>query len=481
MRSSLIALTLILSLAFGNILNAQLTNSTETPQIEALNNYIFFANECTHGMLIVHGLLYRFNQDLNEQIDKDSYRVNFYSNADLPKDIFADEWFYDVPPYDWYDKCVAQSKLLASNHAKKLNASAGRIKKLITEINNIRFTLEKLVKADMNVEENSLKVYDELQRATDLYEQFYGEEKKLYNEVREAYKGYQSKIVLDYPGLFELFESNYRSSAVLMHTLYNKSENNLESKIEKLHDTQAELVSTDLNSYGSSRLLSKSVQLHYKNLQTKIAEFTGSINKFFNKGTVPAEYAEYGKYYYYYNKELISKFNRFGNGIVFEINSILDYLESDQLRFMELPHFYLVRYPKKLKHISYISSDAKDIQSVPRTLEKRNLVANKQKISSSSGKIELNLFDHFIEDGDIISVNFNGQWVIDSLMIKSKPFKLRLNLNPTGVNYIILHAIDQGSRPPVTMAVSYDANGREKRIIMKSDENTSEYIELNRN
>lgn len=465
-----------LSIAFlSSKAQAQLTNTTASPKIAALNNYVFFANECTHGMLIVHGLLYKFNQDLNEQIDRDNYQVNNYSNKDLPEDIFADTWFYDIAPYDWYERCVTESRLLPDTKGNRLNVLAGRMKTTISEINKVRFTLEKLVKADLSVEANALLVYDELQRATDLFERFYEEQKVLTQMIHSTYRDIAHQAKIENKAMSELFKKNYRSAADIMRTLFKRSNKHIEAKIEALHAAQSEMQSSSLEQLGVTNS-TKNTGMHFSNLQKKMAEFTGSVNEYFNNPQVPQEYKDYGPYYYYYNKALITKFNRFGNGLVFEMNSILDDTKSNQLRYMELPHFYQVRYPRKLKPVDYITTDP--IDAIPTEMKSRKVVAKHEKITTREKQLELKLYDHFIEDGDVISINFNGKWVLEDHPLKSEPYILKINLNTEGKNFIVLHAVNEGSRPPVMMTVAYESIGRERKVIMHADKMESEVLEF---
>ena len=83
-----------------------------------------------------------------------------------------------------------------------------------------------------------------------------------------------------------------------------------------------------------------------------------------------------------------------------------------------------------------------------------------------------------IEDGDVISLNFNGDWILEKMPLKAKHKKLKLMLNAEGKNFFILHAENVGRRPPNTMAVDYFYKGRKHQIILKSDLNVSEMIEI---
>ena len=112
-------------------------NNTNDEKVKALNNYVYFVNESIHGMLIVHRLLENFNLDINKYVDLESFQINFYSNRDLPKDIFDDSenWFYDISPYEWYEKTIEGNSSLSTAEIEKLSIDASFIKKTITQIN----------------------------------------------------------------------------------------------------------------------------------------------------------------------------------------------------------------------------------------------------------------------------------------------------------------------------------------------------------
>jgi len=99
-------------------------------------------------------------------------------------------------------------------------------------------------------------------------------------------------------------------------------------------------------------------------------------------------------------------------------------------------------------------------------------------IKVDSLKFQVSLYDHMIEDGDVISLNFNGDWIVEKMPLLAKKKKLKLQLNEEGKNYFILHANNVGRRPPNTMAVDYYYRGFKKQIILKSDLNVSELIEI---
>src|SRR5690606_35458415 len=111
-------------------------------------------------------------------------------------------------------------------------------------------------------------------------------------------------------------------------------------------------------------------------------------------------------------------------------------------------------------------------------LKERKISESQNVIQAETIDIELNMYDHMHQDGDIVSINFNGDWILENAEIEKQPQILKLKLNPEGRNYIILHAVNLGLRPPNTLAVSYVYKGRKREIILRSDLNNSELIEI---
>ena len=257
-----------------------------------------------------------------------------------------------------------------------------------------------------------------------------------------------------------------------------KDDENIANAIAKQGRAVNEFSSIDLSSFGATVLTSRKVKRIKKNIEDQAQLSLASAKKFYETAEVPIEYKQYGKFYYYYNSEVINKFNRYGNGIVFELNNLIEYLDIPSLLFTELPHYYKFILPKKLITVEHIAASDSKILTLPSMLKDRELQMSTRTIKVDSIKFEVSLYDHMIEDGDVISLNFNGDWIVEKMPLLAKPKKLKLMLNAEGKNFFILHAENVGRRPPNTMAVDYFYRGRKKQIILKSDLNVSEMIEI---
>jgi len=109
-----------------------------------------------------------------------------------------------------------------------------------------------------------------------------------------------------------------------------------------------------------------------------------SAKKFYETAEVSEEYKQYGKFYFYYNSELINKYNRYGNGIVFELNNMIKYLDLPVLLFTEMPHYYKVIYPKKLEKVDHLTATDSKITRLPTKLKDREISMSTRTIKVDS-------------------------------------------------------------------------------------------------
>ncbi|MDF1696541.1 MAG: hypothetical protein P1U56_11935 [Saprospiraceae bacterium] len=467
-------------LSFGSM-NGQNALSKKA-KIDALNSVLHFVNESTHGMLIVHRMLENYNQDINKYADLESFKINYYTNKDLPKDIFEDpeNWFYDSSPYEWYEIAVRKAQNQPYANSKQILAKMSKMKSILTQINQIRFDLDaKIIDKDLTDTAALYRVYDELQKGVDLYEDFFKIQTNLLKQVSETYKPLSPNAAeVRFPKLYKAMADVYLTTRDVLLAIRKKDDENISKLISRQEIAINAFNSIELNSFGSTLLTSRKVQRIKNNIEDQGGLSLASAKKFFGTAHVPKEYKQYGKFYYYYNSEIINKFNRYGNGIVFELNNLIEYLDIPSLIFTELPHYYKFILPKKLITVDHIAATDNKILTLPSMLKDREIQMSTRTIKVDSVKFEVSLYDHMIEDGDVISLNFNGDWIVEQMPLLAKPKKLKLMLNTEGKNYFILHAENVGRRPPNTMAVDYYYRGRKKQIILKSDLNVSEMIEI---
>ena len=123
------------------------------------------------------------------------------------------------------------------------------------------------------------------------------------------------------------------------------------------------------------------------------------------------------------------------------LRSIVYWITLDliSLDIWKYPHFYQVVYPKKIEKVDHLSSTAGTLTALPTKLKNREVLVASKSIKVDSNKVVFELYDHMIEDGDIVSINFNGDWVIENRKITSKPYELKVQPSIQKVRIILFY------------------------------------------
>ncbi len=465
-------ISIVLLFGLGFLINTSQAQQSN-PQIEAVNNYVQFTNESIHGLLIVHRLLENFNQDINKYVDLDGQQINFYSNRDIQFNIFEDpdHWFYDKTPTEWYNSAKLNSRNLPNELSSNLFGIISEMKDICTEVNKLRFDLETTINnSDLTDRVQLGAVYDQLEKGVSLYDEFWALTKQLKRKLDPIYLAARSNSTIDkelYYSLSYLHDTNWK----LLQGIREKRDGD----IAQLLDSYTESVNDFTQIKASTRINAKR---RLESIMSRSKEVVESGNRFYKTAEVDPEYKLYGKFYFYHNSDIINKYNRYGNGYVFEINKMIEEQQWDVPYFIEVPHYFKVIYPKKLNELGSIASTDSKITLLPRELKSREIREADHIIKADTNMIEIKVYDNMIQDDDIISLNFNGDWVLEKESISDKPIKLNFILNQEGKNFLLLHADDVGKRPPATIALEYKYAGNKERLLLKSDLKQSELIEI---
>lgn len=116
--------------------------------------------------------------------------------------------------------------------------------------------------------------------------------------------------------------------------------------------------------------------------------------------------------------------------------------------------------------------------NIPSTLEGRRIDFI-QTLTIHSDTIQVLLNDPEVEDGDIISLNVNGEWKLRNFYLTNAPAKFTFVML-RGENYIAMHAENLGSIPPNTGQLTIIDGTTKKQIILNSDAGKTQGILLKR-
>jgi len=425
--------------------------------IKQINNVVEYTNETIHGMFIIHRLLELNNQDINKYVDLEGYKLNAFGNGDLPKDIFED------PELEFYRRIAPA---------------------ICTEINGLRFSVADFISNnDLNSPEKLGQVYEMLQRCEQLYEKYYGE--RAYISSLRA--DYARKVVggVKQKRLYDIYTKLYDPLNIILQDVKKNKDYDLDGHVRNFTAAISEL-----EAYVATKTNSKLVKTN-GNVIKKAKDILALINTYLANSEIPVEHKLYGKFYYYHNYKLLHKINYSGIGMLYEMNEFMKTSNSPYPMFLEIPHYFKVLYPERKEKVSILaeapkikSTEEKEapqvtVSEIPTVFEEREVVSSDYTVYTDKTELTVELYDHLLLDGDIVSISFNGEWVLQNHSLEAEPKKLKLTLNPQGKNYLLLHAENLGRRPPNTIGLSYLApRGGRKKILLRSDLEKSELIEI---
>lgn len=428
--------------------------------VAAINYHIKLANESFHGMLVIHRLLENFNQEVNKYVDLQSGQINFYGNEDLPPNIFLDQdhWFYDPSPYAWYEKCERNSTLVPNELRSDLMAFRKQMKSIMDSLNQLRFEIDRTLKSrNMKALENQKLIYSQLETGVRLFDRAFEGRQRLQKMIDTWSANYSHVQATEW---ILLHKTNQQ---LLENIRFNKK-----GEVAKQHQILSNIALPSISFTGTRQV---------SELVNEITEYSG---KYLQQHPIDSFYRLYGDYYYYLNVELLNRYNRYGNGLASIINETIE-KQPGLLLLLEEPPLYKVVYPANADINPFKASQEAVIQTTPETLKNRKIIKQQDAVKVDDVQLTLRIYDHMEQDGDVVSLNFNGVWILDNYLLTRKPKILYVRLNPRGQNFLILHAHNVGSRPPNTVAVEYTYQGEVQRIILNSDLNQSELVELTLN
>jgi len=471
-------LTLFIGLfLFGNIhLSAQSFNT----ELEQLNGLTEYSNQNIHGLFIIHRLLELYNQDINQYVDLEGYKLNAFGNGDLPRDIFEDpnKEFYKVEtPLSIYRKLQPKIRPELSTYLNGFN-------KLTKEANQMRWDIaDFMVKADFSKGENVGKVYEMLETCVTIFEDYYVLRQDLnsYIKTRQSITSAKSKSA-SFLSLSQQLESII---TIILHDIRTKKHTGVIEKVNIFSSLLGQLRAEGVP-FGNNRTNTESFQ----RILERGEEFISYASDFGNQVALPKENQQYGSFYYYHNYKLLHRVNYSGVGMLYEFNELIKNNQVDATIFPEIPHYFKVIYPERKANVAAIENyqsekvveltNAKIIYDLPTTMEGRNVEVTQIDIENNDLRsLTFELYDHKLLDGDVVSINFNGDWVLKNHSLEEEPLKLIVQANQEGKNYLLVHAENEGSKPPNTLAIKYRPKKKKKEILLSCNTQTSQLIEIN--
>jgi hypothetical protein len=131
------------------------------------------------------------------------------------------------------------------------------------------------------------------------------------------------------------------------------------------------------------------------------------------------------------------------------------------------------------KYVADTTQDIKYSEETIVSVQNRKVKKGKTIVVHNT-TLKIEIFDDAEEDDDVISLNFNGKWLVKNHKLRNKPLLRTILINPTSpFNFITTFAHNLGKMPPNTTAIIVDDGKKKQKFVLKSDLEDSDilYIE----
>jgi hypothetical protein len=115
--------------------------------------------------------------------------------------------------------------------------------------------------------------------------------------------------------------------------------------------------------------------------------------------------------------------------------------------------------------------------SVPKEMTGRAIEVHKI-IKVQSQHVTLKIWDHESIDGDELSLNLNGNWILQDYVLQKQQKIMKHDLTQ-GVNYLLLYAKNEGRYKPCTSAIIIEDGFSSQLVILNSSFEISQAIQIN--
>ena len=437
--------------------------------------YVEYVNKNIHGLYIVQRLFDSQNRAINKYVNLSDKQINEeLTNYYFSGNIFDDKAFISAkstPVEDFEAISQHQNKFPNEIH-RKLYPYAKEINKITSRLDKMRWEVSNLIDSlDLNKRENMSLVYDKMEEAVSMIEEFYDN----YNAIFKTVNSLRVNQLSPENSLISTMETLYFNTINASRDIRQKNDSSFENYKKTIKSNIKILKEYAAQEYkGDIKTLLESIIINFEG-------FLKVLNDFTNGESLPEDYKLLDRYYYYYNWEFLSEIDTYNPGYFPYFNYIVQELNKDAIIYLEIPNNFKVVYPKVLQKTTYLESSDPLVENIPTSMKGRNVVIADRVIKVDTNIVTFQMYDHKLIDGDIVSISFNGDWIIEKFKISEKPYSFTIHLNDNGKNFLLLHADDMGRNPPATIALSYYLGGKKEIIILNSDTNKSELIQILKN
>ena len=460
-RFSFIRLLLIASVFY---MSSGFTQSP-SPKMDALNYYVEFLNECSHGLSVAQIIFVNYNKDLNKHVDLQSHKINTHiTNSEFGENIFDNP---DINTTDSNRSAIHLSKLtrqeskhLSRQTAASLNKDVDQIVTILNKVNSLRFEIENfMIINDLDQKENIYKCYTYLEQTVGLFDQYAAMHDALSRKLR-------NQVVDEVRPMDFMFFEIHKASVEMLRVLRSGQTSGIDNYLRRIEGT--------LNSFRDK-------DYEFDDEERGIADqMVGQITemvRFAKSGqtaALPRSYKNNSRHCFMHNTILMSYFNSIGPGFANKMNRLMDGVDPGFLHYDDRPVLYEVTYPQKMEELEEVATRnaVNDSESFPLDLTLKMDPLEEPPAVPAEPKqdyIELEFFDPDLIDRDSITVKLNEEILLDNYSMLEEPIKIRRDIDVNRNNSVTILAVNEGIISPNTIGFKYRFNGegRKKTVIKR--------------
>ena len=307
--------------------------NTRNAAVAALNLYVDYCNETIHGLWSVTAELRGFNQslDYHRQHPESKIYLSFQK-----EDVFHNASYYERIPDEVYKDCLTRSKLLGlptqTRLNEKLTAVKNTITRLETELDSVfQYTEQKKFVQDTGFE----NIYNLLFSIENTFRQYRQAKNDLVAAVQEVYeKAYKPTAASPQQKIIQATARFTRGLQVCKKLLDETADNNtthLAAYVSQLDSLIADLKASQAKNLEGLYRFGRNNGLDPDWRYERVTDNLESIRKHAQSLLGKSESYRSGGYYqpfplsfYYYNENLLNKYNRYGLGVVRDFNEFIE-------------------------------------------------------------------------------------------------------------------------------------------------------------
>ena len=100
----------------------------------------------------------------------------------------------------------------------------------------------------------------------------------------------------------------------------------------------------------------------------------------------------------------------------------------------------------------------------------RRAIGEGRRITVAEPNFTIEVYDHKRIDGDIISLNYNGEWILKQYELSAEAHRIPIVYDPELTdNYLLFYAKNLGREPPNTAAIVISDGQRSQKVILTAD------------